>query len=221
MIAKRRLDWNAGPSADRHSAKLEGRPADARCFAVLPRHKSSWELSLDGRMLGRSSASASWHGFELVSPTSGQGTLEIAFERSHDRVTCDVYILTEVSPSEGFEKLSPGSFLPLEVNYSIAINDNTGEAVLTPVIQMLSFGPATLIASLKVDGHELLPSARLPLESGVSEVKLRPVRLMRPRRWWPKGKSPPSSPYRMELLLLQSEGGLVDVKELDVWSTQS
>ncbi len=219
MIARKRLDWIRGPSKDRHSARVPGIPAGSRCFAVLARHESPWELALDGKTLGRSEASASWHAFEL--PSSSGGALELAFQKETERVLCDAYVLQD-SLSEGDEELSPGSLLPLDVRYSIAINDETGEAVITPVLDMLSFGPATVFAALKVDGYELLPAARLPLEGGVSEARLRPVRVRRPRKWWPKGQAQAvTTSYKMELIIIQGEARLTDFRDLDVWSAGS
>jgi len=217
MIAKKLLDWSGSHSKDRRSTALGGFPAGARRFAVLAKHGSPWEISFAGTFLGRSSEAA-FHAFEIGG--SLEGALEISFEKAQDELRCEVYALLEGELLDGFSKLSPCSFLPLEVDYSVAVNDESGEALLTPVLHMLSFGPATALASLKVDGFELLPSARLPLQAGLSEARLKPVKLVRPRQWWSKEASKKSSPYKMELSLFQGADGILDVQDLDVWAAQ-
>lgn len=53
-------------------------------------------------------------------------------------------------------------------------------AVITPVIDITSPACRILIACLKVDGHELLPSAKIEVREGRSQVRLREVRIFNP-----------------------------------------
>jgi len=53
-------------------------------------------------------------------------------------------------------------------------------AVITPVLDINSPARRVLIASLKVDGHELLPSDKVEVVEGRSRVRLRQVRIFNP-----------------------------------------
>jgi hypothetical protein len=53
-------------------------------------------------------------------------------------------------------------------------------AVITPALDINSPTRRMLIASLKVDGHELLPSAKIEVREGRSQVRLRQVRIFNP-----------------------------------------
>ena len=53
-------------------------------------------------------------------------------------------------------------------------------AVITPVLYINSPARRVLIASLKVDGHELLPSDKVEVREGRSQVRLRQVRIFNP-----------------------------------------
>ncbi len=53
-------------------------------------------------------------------------------------------------------------------------------AVITPVLDINSPARRVLIASLKVDGHELLPSDKVNVVAGRSQVRLRQVRIFNP-----------------------------------------
>ncbi len=53
-------------------------------------------------------------------------------------------------------------------------------AVITPVLDISSPTKRMLVASLKVDGHELLPSDKVEVRAGRSQVRLRQVRIFNP-----------------------------------------
>ena len=53
-------------------------------------------------------------------------------------------------------------------------------AVITPVLDITSPAGRVLVACLKVDGHELLPSAKIEVREGRSQVRLREVRIFNP-----------------------------------------
>lgn len=53
-------------------------------------------------------------------------------------------------------------------------------AVITPVLDINSPARRVLIASLKVDGHELLPSDKVDVMPGRTQVRLRQVRIFNP-----------------------------------------
>ncbi len=53
-------------------------------------------------------------------------------------------------------------------------------AVITPVLDINSPARRVLIASLKVDGHELMPSDKVEVVEGRSRVRLRQVRIFNP-----------------------------------------
>jgi beta-mannosidase len=103
--------------------------------------------------------------------------------------------LGSVSPAIGIcrhVRLRRGDDVVLrDVHYEIGLAENLAEAVITAVAEIEARTPLTLSATLHVDGHELLPSHRVHLDVGRNLIRLRPVRIVRPRLWWPVGQGEP------------------------------
>ncbi len=103
-----------------------------------------------------------------------------------------------------------------KVLYSISLDDSLSRAAITPVIIAESDERATLIASLEVDRMELLPSARLSIEEGLSVHTLRPVAIHRPLLWWPRPCGGQHL-YTMSLrIILNAKISVADIRRIGI-----
>ena len=212
MILKKRLEWTPGAGSEGVRAAKTGPKAGA------------------GRRVLAFSRLSSHEGLSLGAPHFSGG--EVSFYELDDAVEAieakaglsfeDSFILYEEEKmAEGVECIAQSCFLPLLVSYDIEYAKDGTEALIEPVLKLYSLRPATVCASLKVDAYELLPSARIPLAEGFNIVNLRPVKLVRPRKYWAKTGSGPTL-YRMELEFLHgATKPVVDVRDLEVWGAQS
>lgn len=68
------------------------------------------------------------------------------------------------------------------ISYEIEMSEekNRRLALITPVLDITSSAGRVLVACLKIDGHELLPSAKIEVREGRSKVRLREVRIFNP-----------------------------------------
>jgi hypothetical protein len=85
-----------------------------------------------------------------------------------------------------------------KVLYRVTLSDDATEAVVTPVVEIHTEEPLSLLACLSVDSLELLPSARVSAAPGGGAVEIKSVRLRRPEKSFPGGFRKPAS-YMMEL----------------------
>ncbi|OGV39341.1 MAG: hypothetical protein A2020_08925 [Lentisphaerae bacterium GWF2_45_14] len=79
----------------------------------------------------------------------------------------------------------------IKVTYEVRREERV--SIITPVLEVDSDSVRTLIAFLKVDGHELISSQRIRFENGPNRLTLKPVKIV---------KTPgfeESYEYRMEL----------------------
>jgi hypothetical protein len=108
-------------------------------------------------------------------------------------------------------------FLPLSVSYEVEYANGGADALISAFLAIFSPRRATICAALKVDDYELLPSARIPLEAGVNEARLRAVKLVRPEKYWGRiGRR--QTPYAMELILWHGDSEpVLDARELLLW----
>jgi hypothetical protein len=67
-----------------------------------------------------------------------------------------------------------------EVSYRIDMSEDNTEAFVTPVIDMETEQNLTLLAYLELDGHELIPSARLQAVKGENRIEMKYFRIVRP-----------------------------------------
>ncbi len=113
--------------------------------------------------------------------------------------------------------IDDGQFVLQDTNYKIELSEDCKEAVITTVIDAYAYENTVLIASLEVDGIELLPSHRVKFEKGFNSVSLRPIKIVNPCLWCPNGNGTPSL-YRMTLKLSgPSESGTVtDEKRIGI-----
>ena len=208
MILKTRLEWASSSASD-----------------GLRKAKISFGSGVGRRLLAFSNLS-SHEGLSLGPPHFTGGDIsfyeldtDVQSVEAKDATTfAESYVIYEATTlAEGGECIAQGCFLPLHVSYEVGYEANGTEAVITPVIKICSLRQATVCASLTVDGFELLPSARIPLVEGVSETRLRPVKLVRPKKYWAKVGSSETL-YRMELELLHGDlKPILDVRELVLW----
>jgi hypothetical protein len=66
------------------------------------------------------------------------------------------------------------------ISYRIDMNEDNTEALITPVIDLEAEKDLTLVACLDLDGHELIPSARLSLKKGGNKVEMKYFKIVRP-----------------------------------------
>jgi hypothetical protein len=68
------------------------------------------------------------------------------------------------------------------ISYEIEMAEekNRRLALITPVLDITSSAGRVLVACLKVDGHELLPSAKIEVREGGNKVRLHEVRIFNP-----------------------------------------
>ncbi len=210
MIAKQRLEWTIGSGGARSAKTGKGLGSGKRllAFSKLSSHEG---ISLGAPHFVGGEVSF----YEL-------DELVEAIEAKESSLFEDAFLLYEAEKlSEGAECIAQGCCLPLLVSYEVDYAPSGEEALITPVLRICSLRTATVCASLKVDGYELLPSARVPLSAGLNVEKLRPVKLVRPKKYWSKTGSE-ATVYRMELEL--SDGSpkpVQDVRELSVWGVKA
>ena len=105
------------------------------------------------------------------------------------------------------------------LSYRVEFDAAREKAEIYAELEVASFGCGLLLASIDVDGLELLPSSRLPLEEGLNKLVLPPVRIMRKRLWWPSGSAEGGGSYCIDLKLYRSENEKkVHSCELSVWN---
>ncbi len=66
------------------------------------------------------------------------------------------------------------------IEYKIVFDSEREIASITPIIHAESVRPNMLLAAVRVDDHELLPSAKVMLAAGVNAAALKPVKIVRP-----------------------------------------
>ncbi|HCE44634.1 MAG TPA: hypothetical protein DET40_13900 [Lentisphaeria bacterium] len=102
-------------------------------------------------------------------------------------------------------------------NYLVDLSKDLGTAEITADIEILAHENTVLIASLDVDGMELLPTHRIRLEKGLNKTSLRPIKIFNPILWWPNGHGSHNL-YRMTLKISQSADGktIIDEKHIGI-----
>ncbi|MFZ2655473.1 MAG: glycoside hydrolase family 2 protein [Victivallales bacterium] len=130
--------------------------------------------------------------------------------------------LGNVPPSSGIWKpaylcIDDTSAVIRNTNYLVELSKDLGMAEITAEIEILAHESTLLIASLEVDGLELLPSHRIRLEKGLNRTSLRPVKIFNPTLWWPNGHGSHSL-YRMTLKLYHAASGetITDEKHIGI-----
>lgn len=73
-----------------------------------------------------------------------------------------------------------GEVKEIAVEYRMSSTSDGRGWIITPVLHALSSVPRLLIASLEIDGHELVPSCRIDLKEGDNRVKLPVMRVLSP-----------------------------------------
>ena len=92
-------------------------------------------------------------------------------------------------------------------------------AVITPVLSINSPTRRMLIAGLKVDGHELLPSDKVEVTEGRSQVRLRQIRIFNPP--YSKSQAPGSSIQYKMTLEVSAENGIFQSEDSYISITRS
>ena len=212
MILKTRLEWTSSAGAEvSRAVKISSNSGAGRRLLAFSKLSNHENLSLGAPHFIAGEVSF----YELDDAVQAvEASATLSFEES--------YIIYEAAKlSEGAECIAQGCFLPLFVSYEVDYATDGAEAIITPVIKICSLRPATICASLKVDGFELLPSARIPLVEGANETRLRPVKLVRPKKYWSK-RSNSETLYRMELELLHGDlKPILDIRELSLWGASN
>lgn len=67
-----------------------------------------------------------------------------------------------------------------KISYCIDMNKGNTEIVITPLIYLESDKNLTLVAYLELDGHELIPSARLSVRKGDNRIEMKSFKIIRP-----------------------------------------
>ncbi len=101
---------------------------------------------------------------------------------------------------KAYLRLEDSPFILRSSRYKIDLSDDFKTADITAELEIEAHENTILIASLDVDGMELLPSHRLHLKQGANVISLRPVKIVNPTLWWPNGHGGQSL-YRMTLHL--------------------
>ncbi len=87
-----------------------------------------------------------------------------------------------------------------KIDYIIELSEDETKATITTKLQINADGKLSLITGLYVDGHELLPSAMHHTEKGINDIQLKPVKIIRPKKFWEN--QPKAEPkYTMGLML--------------------
>lgn len=97
-----------------------------------------------------------------------------------------------------------------QVRYESCIEpfrDHGEQAVITAVLDIDAQCECCFAASLKVDGHELLPTARIDVKRGSNSIELKPVMIINPRRAGQKT----DGIYKMLLTLADGSGETLDI----------
>lgn len=66
-----------------------------------------------------------------------------------------------------------------DIKISYDVRPSGRVSVIVPVLEFDAEEPASLIAYLKVDGHELISSQRLHFEPGTNRLELKPVKIVK------------------------------------------
>jgi len=120
------------------------------------------------------------------------------------------------SPDNARGMLLPGAFSLRDLRYKIFLAEDFSRANITCCLKLETSSPRILFASLAVDGHELLPSARIPIHAGVDQYSLRHVSIIRPNLWWTHGQGLPSL-YQMRLSLSEDAAhSLQNIQEIGI-----
>jgi hypothetical protein len=88
-----------------------------------------------------------------------------------------------------------------EVNYEIDYNEHSRVALITPIINAMAENEIIILASLDVDGHELLAQRRITLKAGINEIRLSQVKIINPLNRQPLALAHRDHAYRMALKL--------------------
>ncbi|HBC85814.1 MAG TPA: hypothetical protein DCZ94_02545 [Lentisphaeria bacterium] len=129
--------------------------------------------------------------------------------------------LGSVSPALGLWKnaylrIDDSPFVLRSSNYKVELSKDFKMAEITAKLEIDAFENTILIASLEVDGMELLPSHRVHLKKGSNTADLRPVKIINPTLWWPNGHGIQSL-YRMTLRLTNPGAEtIVDEKHIGI-----
>jgi hypothetical protein len=74
----------------------------------------------------------------------------------------------------------------IKVSYEVDFSANPRIAVITPVLEIHALENCIMIACLRVDGHELLPTDRVTLLPGSNLINLKYVKIVNPIRHLPE-----------------------------------
>ena len=119
---------------------------------------------------------------------------------------------------EGGKSEKEPLFLLKSLSYKVEFDSAREKAEIYAELEVDSEGTDMLLASIDVDGLELLPSSRIPLSSGLNKLTLPPVRIMRRKLWWPEGSSQGGGSYCIDLKLYRNENQKsVHSREVVVW----
>jgi len=104
------------------------------------------------------------------------------------------------------------------LSYRVEFDEAGERAEIHAELEVACSGSGMLLASIDIDGLELLPSSRIPLASGFNKLHLPPVKVMRRRLWWPAGTAEGGGSYRIDLKLYQNENEKsVHSRDVLVW----
>lgn len=88
-----------------------------------------------------------------------------------------------------------------KVEYEVDYNEENRVALITPVIEVMAENEVLMLASLDVDGHELLAPRRIQFSLGLNEIRLRVVKIFNPLNRQPRAVEHRNHAYRMALKL--------------------
>ncbi len=99
------------------------------------------------------------------------------------------------------------------IDYVVELSEDETKATITTNLKIDADGKLNLITGLYVDGHELLPSAMHHTEKGINDIQLKPIKIIRPKKFW--ANQPVADPeYTMGLMLSDDGDNYMVNKEI-------